>query len=395
MNFLLKIVQGPNSGAEIALIDGVNLTFGCADDCDIILNDASVGEKAFELEVTGERVVAVMPGGKTVKFEPYHVILVGTTALVVGPQEGEWKSLVWPKVEAESEAEKLDLNEAATEEKDDASVKRRSPLGCAAVIFLLLIIAATAIFAWRKYPEETKDYSLKAYSKTKEIWCVALEKFKSKPAEEAVVFKESLDDVARDCAFIVIRNGEAVSVKGDFPTRVKRLEATARACAAHPGLKIDFSDIESLSSAVCEFLFLVTEDKLKLEKIEGRKAFISGRIASRESLEKILRALSEDVPKVSEVDCSQVAFSIAAGLDSSDGGDDETAPIVYHNKFQERKHEPKMPIAGILTVPYPCLVLNDGTRAMEGARFGEYTIEKITPESITVRGAEGSFEWRP
>jgi hypothetical protein len=394
MNFLLKIVQGPNSGAEIALIDGVNLTFGCGDDCDIILSDTSVGEKAFELEVTSERVVAVMPGGRTVKFEPYHVILVGTTALVVGPQEGEWKSLVWPKTEAQSE--KKDTADVEREEENVPSVKRRFPFGCVAVIFFLLVIAALAVFAWRKYPDQTKNYSLKAYSKAKEVWSAALEKFKSEQEEKAIVLNEALDDVAKDCAFTVVRNGEEVSAKGDFLTRVKRLEATARACAAHPGLKIDFSDIESLSSAVREFLFLVTEDKLKLDRIEGRKAFISGRVTSRESLEKILRALSEDVSKISEVDTSRVQLGMVVGACSLDHDDDDkAAPIAKRNTNQERKSKPKMPIAGILTVPYPCLVLNDGTRAMEGARFGEYTIEKIAPDCITVRGAEGSFEWRP
>jgi hypothetical protein len=56
---------------------------------------------------------------------------------------------------------------------------------------------------------------------------------------------------------------------------------------------------------------------------------------------------------------------------------------------------PEMPVAGILTVPYPCLVLNDGTRAMEGARFGDYVIEKIEADRVIVRQADGTFEWRP
>jgi hypothetical protein len=56
---------------------------------------------------------------------------------------------------------------------------------------------------------------------------------------------------------------------------------------------------------------------------------------------------------------------------------------------------PEMPVAGILTVPYPCLVLSDGARAMEGARFGEYVVEKIESDRVTVRGREGIFIWRP
>ena len=393
MKFLLKIVQGPNAGAEVALVEGMNLTFGCGDDCDIILSDASVGEKAFELEVTSERVVALMPGGKTVKLEPYHVTQVGASALVVGPQEGAWKTLVWPK--AEVETPKDDEQKVETDDKEPESAKKCFPFGCAFVILILIIIAALGVFAWKKYPAETKEYSLKAWRWVKNVWGAASEKFKSD--EKAIVSEssETLDDVAKECGFTVVFTGEDVYVKGDFKTRVKRLEATARACAAHPGLKVDFADAESLVSAVNEFLFLVTEDKIKLEKLEGRKAFLSGRVSSRAHLEKILRSMSEDIPKISEVDCSSVSLDASVcTLDSKDGENSET-PVLKRKSVRKSTPAPKMPIAGILTVPYPCLVLNDGTRAMEGARFGEFTIEKIKPDSITVRGADGTFEWRP
>ena len=393
MKFLLKIVQGPNAGAEVALVEGMNLTFGCGDECDIILSVVSVGEKAFELEVTSERVVALMPGGKTVKLEPYHVTQVGASALVVGPQEGAWKTLVWPK--AEVETPKDDEQKVETDDKEPESAKKCFPFGCAFVILILIIIAALGVFAWKKYPAETKEYSLKAWRWVKNVWGAASEKFKSD--EKAIVSEssETLDDVAKECGFTVVCTGEDVSVKGDFKTRVKRLEATARACAAHPGLKVDFADAESLVSAVNEFLFLVTEDKIKLEKLEGRKAFLSGRVSSRAHLEKILRSMSEDIPKISEVDCSSVSLDASVcTLDSKDGENSET-PVLKRKSVRKSTPAPKMPIAGILTVPYPCLVLNDGTRAMEGARFGEFTIEKIKPDSITVRGADGTFEWRP
>lgn len=393
MKFLLKIVQGPNAGAEVALVEGMNLTFGCGDDCDIILSDASVGEKAFELEVTSERVVALMPGGKTVKLEPYHVAQVGASALVVGPQEGVWKTLVWPKTEVETAKE--DEEKVETDDKEPESAKKCFPFGCAFVIFAFIALSALGFFAWKKYPAETKEYSLKAWRWVKNVWGAASEKFKSD--EKAVVSEssETLDDIAKECGFTVVRTGEDVSVKGDFKTRVKRLEATARACAAHPGVKVDFSDAESLVSAVNEFLFLVTENRLKLEKLEGRKAFLSGRVSSRAHLEKILRSMSEDIPKILEADCSSVSFDPAVcALDSMDGANGEKS-VSKRKNAAKTTPAPKMPIAGILTVPYPCLVLNDGTRAMEGARFGEFTIEKIKPDSITVRGADGTFEWRP
>lgn len=399
MKFLLKIVQGPNAGAEIALVEGVNLTFGCGDECDIILSDTSVGEKAFELEVTSERVVAVMPGGKSIKLEPYHVTAVGASALAIGPQEGVWKSLVWPK----ADPEKQEVVQEEPEKNVEMPVKRPFPIGCVAAVLVFLALAALAVFAWMKYPGETKEYSRKAWAKSKEALRTVSARFKKESVQVEALPAESLDEVAADCGFSVVRQGEEVLAKGDFDTRVKRLEATARAYAAHPGLKVDFSDAESVSSAVRELLALVSDGGIRLDRIDGRKAFLAGCVASRGVLEKILRSLSEDVPKINAVDCAGVAVgsvdgSSAAANGESAGDSGEARPkrsLLERKQTPHRKASPRMPIAGVLSVPYPCLVLNDGTRVMEGARFGDYTIEKICSDRITVRGADGLFEWRP
>ena len=397
MSFLLKIVQGPNAGAEIALVEGVNLTFGCADDCDIILSDSSVGEKAFELEVTSERVVAVMPDGKTMKLEPYKVTFVGASALVVGPSEGIWKSLVWPKMEVAAE----DI--AETQEDDKVKVQEEKPTkkvfswrGIILVVITLLL-CGLAVFAWKKYPQQTKQYSLKALSATNKAWGILKEKFSKEKPDIEMPVAESLDEVANDCGFKVVRNGDEVIATGDFLTRIKRLEATARAYASHPGLKVDFTDAESISCAVSELMELVCDGVLKLDKLEGRKAYLSGCVSSRNFLEKVLRSLSEDVPKITSVDCSKVTItSLAEVAAAGDGKTQEAGTNVLRcAKKQGGSKAPQMPIAGILTIPYPCLVLNDGTRIMEGARFGAYTIEKILPDRITVRSVDGSFEWRP
>ena len=105
--------------------------------------------------------------------------------------------------------------------------------------------------------------------------------------------------------------------------------------------------------------------------------------------------MSEDVPKISNVDCSRVSLGGEVCQLTSSNDDAGEVLALKRKNVAKSTPTPKMPIAGILTVPYPCLVLNDGTRAMEGARFGEFTIEKIKPDSITVRGADGTFEWRP
>ena len=56
MNFLLKIVEGPNKGAEVALVEGVDITLGKSDACDIVLADATLGDEPLKLAVASDSV---------------------------------------------------------------------------------------------------------------------------------------------------------------------------------------------------------------------------------------------------------------------------------------------------------------------------------------------------
>lgn len=400
MSFLLKIVQGPNAGAEIALTEGVNLSVGSGDACDIILSDASVSERAFELEVTSERVVAVLEGGKAIKLEPFHVSWLGTTAVVVGPQEGTWKELVWPSAEKNEVSEVAVEEEATDKDAEGAPAKEKSSSKGTwiSAVILLLLLAIVAFLVW-KYPTETKTTAKKSWAWVKSSYSTFQKKV-TQESTEPLPIRESLEDVASAYGFNIASTNGTTEVKGEFTTRRERLEATARAYAAKPGILVDFVDKESLTSAIDELLNLVSDGLIKLDKIEGRKAFLSGKVSSRNELRKILESLSADVPKVAEADCSKVI--VGSGVVSKIENDDiepryqvPRVKAVRSEVKPTQKKDPKMPVIGILTVPYPCLVLADGTRAMEGARFDEYVIEKIEADSVTVRGGEGTFIWRP
>ena len=56
---------------------------------------------------------------------------------------------------------------------------------------------------------------------------------------------------------------------------------------------------------------------------------------------------------------------------------------------------PKLPVCGILTSPYPCLVTRKGARIMEGASIGDWTVLKIEADSVVLGGAAGRFVWKP
>ena len=103
MNLILKIVQGPNAGAEVALIEGMNVKLGKGDECDIVIADQTLPDVACELEVGAERVMLLLPGGGQERMEPLHVKVFETTAIAIGPADGPWGTLIWPEEEKEEE----------------------------------------------------------------------------------------------------------------------------------------------------------------------------------------------------------------------------------------------------------------------------------------------------
>ena len=105
MSLLLKIVEGPMKGAEIALVQGTSVTFGRGEECDIVVADQSLAEKAFALEVGEDEVVLTADDGETKTLEPFMVYAFGTTAIAIGPAEGEWEALRFEKKAAEMSEE--------------------------------------------------------------------------------------------------------------------------------------------------------------------------------------------------------------------------------------------------------------------------------------------------
>ncbi len=93
MNFLLKIVEGPNKGAEIALVEGVAVTIGKGDDCDIVLADPTMPDAPLNVDAAAD---GVSVNGE--RLEVLSVKTVGATSFAVGPADAPWGTLKWPKV---------------------------------------------------------------------------------------------------------------------------------------------------------------------------------------------------------------------------------------------------------------------------------------------------------
>lgn len=387
MAFLLKIVEGPNRGAEIALVDGVSVTLGKGDDCDIVLADATLPEEPLALEVANGVVLA---GGEP--LAPFLVKTLGATSFAVGPADAPWGELSWPEKEASGqeasgqkpEDGKQDGGESShvpppTPQEEKASPepkrekrKRGGLLGCLVLLLIILIV-----LLWFLLPH------LRGGSGDQGL---------GESAGLADVLQLSpLAAIAERYGLVLGEDGDGHStLSGNFATRADRLHAAAEAYAASPGVELDFSDDESLRSAAEDLISLVSAGALKVTAATNRFVALSGSSPSSADLRATLEALAADIPKLQNVDTAGVTVTAISAVAPASGNTDGVL-----QRQSARSATPALPVCGILTTPYPCLVLSDGRRILEGAPLGDWTVVEIGADSVTVTNATDRFVWKP
>lgn len=407
MNFLLKIVEGPNKGAEIALVSGVAVTLGKGDDCDIVLADKTLPSAPVSIEASD--------GGVTADGEPldeFAVKTLGATSFAVGPADEPWGELKWPKkAEAEVPEAKSEVNETAEEkretetpsdvtgseskEEDNPKRKRGGCCGCLVALVLLILVLAGIAWFFRDRIKESGSLD-RAYAAGKG-WYLKFFGESDASGESALPKTVDLAVVASRYDLSVEEGDGPAKLVGNLKTRAERLRATAEAYDARPGVELDLSDDESFRMAAEDALFTLTEGALKVETATNRFLSIVGVSRSPDDLGRILRALNADLPKLRGLDTAQVRYGIVPKHDEAEAGT-EYAPAAVTGvlrRSSKKSDAPTLPVCGILTKPYPCLVMRDGTRVLEGATLGGSVILKIDADAVTVTNSTGRFVWKP
>ncbi len=419
MNYLLKIVQGANAGAEIALAEGT-VTFGSADSCDIVLADSSLAAEAFAIETTDSGVsLKELPDGEAKKIDLYTLFSFGNSSFAVGENGAAWPELKSPEPPpppempaSDTEADGSDSpppSPSYTPPSTDGEPRpgseeprptegkrssRRSCLGCLLVLLLLLVFFAIGYFLALRYGrvwESTPFAREKPDTPAAGNDSPAVE---SEPPADTLAAWTATNGVA-----VLEKDGETV-LSGNFAKRADRLNFAQDAYERDANLILDLSDDETLKAGVEEVLFVITEGRMKLEVATNRVVKLAGRARSRDELLQTVATICTDVNRVRVVDDTAVVC---------DDGKRTEAPTRYQALSSQaaRKHpfvtpapkpgmpEPKCPVAGVILMPYPCLVLRDGSRAAEGSMVGEFKVEKIEADKVTLKRGEETVTWKP
>lgn len=450
MSFLLKIVEGPMRGAEIALVEGLRVSVGSGDDCDIVLADGSLPAHAFELDVTATTVTLVK-GDETQALTPFEVVDVGTTAFAVGPADGPWPENLARVARARPVADATGAkpgepaadatgrlaadatsakpsaagaNSGAATEKtadrvmgakpssgeggahpDEAGASPASParrrgrgVGCLAVVVLMLLLVGLLYFFWPRVraacpAAETArvsvvEHSLRAWDGAKGLCRAACARC-AKSAPVAAAPGPSLAEIAAQYALTLTERDGAPLLTGNVRRRTERLAIRSLALADSPNVRFDLTDDESLKAAADELLFVVTEGTLKAVAASNRVVTLTGRIPTSAALEKAVRALNADVKGIARLVTDGV--SVGGPLPTSTADEPATAP----KRRAAKPSAPDYPIAGILTAPYPCVVLRNGTRLTEGASLGTAVLVTIAADKLTLKDGGTVIEWKP
>jgi len=397
VSLMLKIVEGPNKGAEIALPEGVAVTLGQSDSCDIVLADCTLPDEPFKLEASADAA--------TLDGEPLELLTVvekGATAFAVGPDKGQWGKLKWPRPEPVEEEKPVAPEPAQQEEKPEPSPEPAKRHGCLVSLLVLLLIAVVLGIAGWFFREQLRPYADKARPELEQAWARAKPACRSAMDRTKLMFNRlGRKDVAQEAApepgieavierygLVDSGEGERRVLMGDFSTRAERLAATAEAYAAQPGIELDFADDESLKAAVADTIALLGENDLRVKGISKREAVLEGKAGN---LRTALEAISADVPKLRRVDTAGVETGSAAERG-------KTAPDKAAAAVRAAGKTPagaSLPVCGILTTPYPCIVLKNGMRIVEGAPFAGGTVVKIEADSVTLSVAGKEISWRP
>ena len=419
MSWLLKIVDGPMKGAEIALVNGMKVRVGSGDACDIVVADGALPSVAFDLDATESAVTVLSPEGEARVLRPFEAATFGTSAFVIGPAEGPWQEIVWPKPETPVEApaeepEPASDEKSVVEETDSGSEagqasesvapapRKRRGCGCGCLVAVLLLFLLAAVLVWlcRTYPEQTGPWVEKGRTSAMRAWTFCRSRFAAgrESSAEVALPPPGLDKIAEEHGLVLKdADGPAPLLKGNVARRTERLAIRALALAAKPTVRFDLTDDETLLKASDELLFVVTEGALKAVAASNRVVEIAGYAPNPAKLEQAVRALNADVAGIDRL----VTTGVTVG-GKPPPSVEKTVFVASARPAPENVPAPTAggakrdyPIAGILTVPYPCVVMRNGLRLAEGAQVGTAVIEKIASDRLVLRDGKVTFEWRP
>ena len=515
MPWILKIIQGPNDGAEVELPDGQVTRLGRGDACDVMLQDSMMAEDALELDCKGAQVTLTpladgaylgeraLRTGHAEALPPFTVVTCGDTRLAIGPAGQPWPELTWPDLQALrlaalpplSEQELLDIAERARASQTQATADgdadpsaapaepapaapreglvrrlRRLLRGLLSWLLRLALVALVALAIWCSY---------------RYVFRLTAPPLDS-TAEVQAIRERELAKLVDSLGLSLERESPSAPPRrltGNLPTRQEREQVEKAATTAFPDLKVELCDDETLTEGVQAVLDALAAGALAIDTARDGAVRIIGMVAQADDWRRVADTLRSDVPMLREL-TSQVVVSqellerlnarlapllggrlrirggrgqlqfVGEPLEGERGlveqvmaetvrqvprnvavvsalrwrpdprkppaakasGPAEAVPVKAAAPAPPRREAApalvsprraptqaeldaaalsRLPVSGIMMMPYQCLVLADGTRCSEGGLVEGFTVVKITSTQVIFKKGDHTYTWQP
>lgn len=335
---ILKILTGPQEGAELELDADIALHIGTDDSNDIVLVDAMAPAQALELVMEGDNISvtasaerlfagdAALPIGEKTALADYTILTIGSTRCAVGDADKPWPPLRWipldvllaektqpqeeekteepttnePKPEQEEAPLSREQVEKLDELQSNKRAKRSRSFAIISWLLLILICVAGMWFTGRhvwnlaapKEKEETSNVMENAH-KTR------LERLRERAEALGLTIEEEED-------------GSIKRISGNVPKTSQRTLIEQIVKYDCPNVICEMTDDETLARSVKELVWGLTEGRLQLVSLKDRVAKLMGMTNSEEEWNTIVDNIRHDVPRLAKVESDIVYADVMA-----------------------------------------------------------------------------------
>ncbi len=328
---ILKILTGPQEGAELELDAGIALHIGTDDSNDIVLVDAMAPAQALELIMEGDNVSvtasaerlfagdAALPVGEKTALPDYTILTIGSTRCAVGDADKAWPPLRWipldvllaektqpqeeekteePKTnEPKAEQEEAPLSREQVEKLDELQSNKRAKRsrGFAILSWLILILICavgmwfTGRHVWNLAKPQESQSIVENTRQTR------LEKLREKAEALNLTMEEDED-------------GNLTRITGNVSKTSQRTSIEQIVKYDCPNVVCEMTDDETLARSVKELVWGLTEGRLQLVSLKDRVAKLMGMTNNEEEWNTIVDNIRHDIPRLATVE-SDVVFA--------------------------------------------------------------------------------------
>ncbi len=432
---LLKILSGNHQGAEVVL-GNETVVIGSGDDCDIILNDSMIELHHAEITFSKEAAtIRPMDGqiyvdGKLLKEEnkqvaDFQFITLGSTHIIFGPANEPWPNITVndaPLLEQSQDTSSSEKQEQQNVENidtaEDAIVQKSSIKSGHTKRTWLIGISTTFVFAFAL----SLLIFLSVFSDNEQI--------REEPNIQQLINNE-IRSIGLSDTINVDYNGQIYTVSGYTDTNSELSALRSSLPKISKTIKIKLYSEERIVSEMQDLMSNIPSN-LRIECIKPGIFTISGYVYDKEKWEKIRQRILGDIPGIIDVQdeimlpnkitnlarpilmryklvgkvmvLPQEDSVVIGGLVASD--EEENWKLA---KIQlERTYGPDVPLQIFVKVSDPEVIkrqyfgsevdsisisenglnwigFKNGSRYMVGSTLANgYTIQKITPETITL-----------